>query len=44
ITHVIVSAFGAEKAPALTAILRGNLVTDLVTDIATAKAVLDPRG
>ena len=44
ITHVIVSAFGAEKVPALSAILRAHLVTDLVTDIATAKAVLDRRG
>ena len=41
ITHVIVSAFGAEKVPALTAILQGNWVTDLVTDMATARAVLD---
>jgi DNA-binding transcriptional regulator LsrR (DeoR family) len=40
ITHVIVSAFGSEKVPALTAILRGKWVTDLVTDIATARAVL----
>ena len=40
ITHVIVSAFGSEKVPALTAILRGKWVTDLVTDIATARAAL----
>lgn len=44
IPHVIAVAWGRGKAPAILGCLRGGLVSTLVTDVATARAVLTLHG
>lgn len=41
ITHVIASAYGTEKVEAIRAVLSGHWVTDFVTDMQTAKEILE---